>query len=89
MKLLTWFRHALLLALAVPSHAATAPALDSLLQPYAGISVRGVDTSTLTGKVMCGYQVWFNYEGDGAGRGVQHWTKRRGPLGPGNAKIDL
>ena len=48
-----------------------------------------VDTSTLTGKVMCGYQGWFNCEGDGADRGWVHWTKRRGPLGPGNAKIDL
>ncbi len=48
-----------------------------------------VDTSTLTGKVMAGYQGWFNVEGDGAERGWVHWTKRRGPLGPGNAKIDL
>ena len=48
-----------------------------------------VDTSTLNGKVMCGYQGWFNAEGDGAERGWVHWTKRRGPLGPGNAKIDL
>src|SRR5688572_20653899 len=48
-----------------------------------------VDTTTLNGKVMCGYQGWFNVEGDGAERGWVHWTKRRGPLGPGNAKIDL
>src|SRR5215210_615852 len=52
-------------------------------------SERAVDTSTLTGKVMCGYQGWFACEGDGAERGWVHWTKRRGPLGPGNAKIDL
>ena len=57
--------------------------------PYTGPSVKGVDTSTLTGKVMCGYQGWFNVEGDGAERGSVHWTKRRGPLAPGNAKIDL
>ena len=48
-----------------------------------------VDTTTLAGKVMCGYQGWFNCEGDGAERGWVHWTKRRGPLGPGNAKVDL
>ncbi len=48
-----------------------------------------VDTSTLTGKVMCGYQGWFNCEGDGAERSWVHWTKGRGALGPSNAKIDL
>lgn len=36
---------------------------------------RAVDTSTLAGKVMCGYQGWFNAEGDGASRGYNHWTR--------------
>jgi hypothetical protein len=48
-----------------------------------------VDVSTLTGKVMCGYQGWFNVEGDGAERGFVHWTKKRGAMEPGNAKVDL
>jgi hypothetical protein len=52
-------------------------------------SFAAADASTLTGKVMCGYQGWFNCEGDGAERGWVHWTKGRGPLAPGNAKIDL
>ena len=47
------------------------------------------DTSTLAGKMMCGYQGWFACEGDGAERGWAHWTKGRGPLSPANAKIDL
>jgi hypothetical protein len=59
------------------------------LHTYTGPSVHGVDTSTLTGKVMCGYQGWFNTEGDGAERGWVHWTRRGGKLAPGNAKIDL
>lgn len=59
------------------------------LRPYSGPSVKGVDAGTLSNKVMCGYQGWFNTEGDGAERGWVHWTKRRGSLGPGNAKIDL
>ncbi len=28
---------------------------------------------TLTGKIMCGYQGWFNTPGDGANRGWVHW----------------
>jgi hypothetical protein len=59
-----------------------------LRQP-ARAAVAVVDRGTLTGKVMCGYQGWFNCEGDGAERGWFHWTKDRGPLEPGNAKIDL
>lgn len=54
-----------------------------------GAAPKSLDTSTLTGKVMCGYQGWFNCEGDGAERGWVHWTKRGGGLKPGNAKIDL
>src|SRR6516225_2159518 len=63
--------------------------LADTLHPFKGESVHRVDTSTLTGKVMCGYQGWFNAEGDGAERGWTHWTRGRGPLGPNNAKIDL
>ncbi len=62
---------------------------EETLHPYVGPSIIGVDTSTLTGKVMTGYQGWFNAEGDGADRGWVHWTKARGPLAPGNAKFDL
>lgn len=63
--------------------------LDKTLVPYSGPSEKGVDTSTLTGKVMCGYQGWFNCESDGAGRGWVHWVKGKGPLAPGNVKVDL
>ncbi|HZJ16280.1 MAG TPA: glycoside hydrolase family 71/99-like protein [Chthoniobacteraceae bacterium] len=63
--------------------------LAATLQPYAGPVTKGVDASTLEGKVMCGYQGWFNAEGDGAERGWVHWTKKRGALADGNAKIDL
>jgi hypothetical protein len=42
------------------------------LKPYRGTSVTGVDVSTLTGKMMAGYQGWFNCEGDGADLG---WTR--------------
>lgn len=64
--------------------------LAETLQPYTGPSERGVDTSTLDGKVMCGYQGWFACEGDGSDFGWFHWSKSRNrPLAPGNAKVDM
>jgi len=59
------------------------------LHPFTGTSVPAVDTGSLTGKVMCGYQGWFNAEGDGADRGFHHWTKHAGNPAPGNVKVDL
>jgi hypothetical protein len=82
------FAFTALVAAAAPPSSREA-VLNETLQPYDGPGERGVDTSTLTGKVMCGYQGWFNCEGDGADRGWVHWTKKRGPLAPGNAKFDL
>ena len=61
---------------------------ENVLKPYDGPSVSGVDPSTLTGKVMTGYQGWFNCPGDGAGLGWTHWGGRRG-FGPGNVTVDL
>jgi len=61
-----------------------------ILAPYHGPVTKGVDTKTLTGKVMCGYQGWFGTPGDGSSRiDWQHWTKHHGSLADGNAKVDL
>jgi len=58
--------------------------------PYNGPVVKGVDAQTLFGKVMCGYQGWFGVPGDGStDQDWRHWTKHRGPLEDGNAKVDL
>lgn len=68
------------------------PAFDreDVLSSYKGPSEKGADPSTLTGKVMTGYQGWFNCEGDGAGLSWTHWAKRwKAPFGPGNAGVDL
>lgn len=61
-----------------------------VLTPYHGPVVKGVDTTTLTGKVMCGYQGWFGTPGDGrAENNWRHWTKNPGSFADGNAKVDL
>jgi hypothetical protein len=44
--------------------------------------------STLTGKVVCGYQGWFAAEGDGSGRGWRHY-RARNRFQPGSCAIDL
>ncbi|MFC1653214.1 glycoside hydrolase family 71/99-like protein [Planctomycetota bacterium] len=63
---------------------------EDVLKPYDGPSVRGVDPSTLKGKVMTGYQGWFNCDGDGADLQWTHWSKKRNePVAPGNVSVDL
>ncbi len=54
-----------------------------------GPSVTRVSPATLTGKVMVGYQGWFNAEGDGAKRGYNHWARGAAKPAPGNVRIDL
>jgi len=64
--------------------------LNTNLLTYRGPVVKGVDTTTLNRKVMCGYQGWFGAPGDGSlNPGWRHWTKRPGVLTDGNAKVDL
>ena len=47
---------------------------------------KGVDRTTLTGKVMCGYQGWFTPRAT-ARKGWAHY--QRGQFEPGSCKIDL
>ena len=49
---------------------------------------RAFDRTTLTGKVVAGYQGWFNTPGDGAGLGWKHYA-RRGEFRPGRCTIDF
>jgi hypothetical protein len=68
-----------------------APTRDDViaaLRPYDGPSAAGVDRSTLTAKLLCGYQGWFTAPGDGSGRGWRHYSGR-GPFRPGSCGIDL
>jgi hypothetical protein len=46
-----------------------------------------VPNQTMTGKVMTGYQGWFNAPGDGAERGWRHWGGN--PPQPGDVTVDM
>ena len=62
---------------------------QSLDEPSADLAPH-VDRSTLIGKVMVGYQGWFNCEGDGAGLGWIHWSRKRRQIpAPHNVTVDL
>ena len=58
------------------------------MRPYAGPAADGADASTLSGKVMAGYQGWFTADGDSSGLGWHHY-QRRGEFRPGRCSIDL
>ncbi len=81
-----------LLGLAVPGRAEDSEPkradVIAAMRPYDGPSAKGVDRSTLTGKVMCGYQGWFTAPGDGSGRGWRHYPAG-GQFQPGSCGIDL
>lgn len=49
----------------------------------------GVNSATLTSKVMCGYQGWFNTSTDGANKGWKHWGQDGGTFEPGSCVIDF
>lgn len=52
-------------------------------------NAKKVDTSTLHGKLMSGYQGWFRAAGDGSGRGFGHYNGKEGKFEPGVCSIDL
>jgi len=62
--------------------------IEETMHPFQGSSVKGVDCSMLTGKVVCGYQGWHAAEGDDCGRGWYHWQGRHG-FKPGSTNVDL
>jgi hypothetical protein len=43
------------------------------LVPYSGPSRSDIDATTLDGKVLCGYQGWFNTPCDSEPFGFGHW----------------
>ena len=60
-----------------------------LAGPFA--SAQSIDPSTLTDKVVCGYQGWFLAPGDGnpSSVGWRHWSRDTDNIGPGFYTIDM
>ena len=44
--------------------------------------------NSIIGKILCGYQGWFNAEGDGADLGWKHYMNK-GKFEPGMCSIDF
>ena len=66
----------------------TAEEVVAEMRPYQGPKGNVVDRSTLTGKVMAGYQGWFATPYDGSGQGWTHYAMSH-DFRPGHCKIDL
>ncbi len=88
LSVLAGFGVALLLAGVADTKPSSRTQAIAQMKPYTGNRIRGVDTSTLLGKVMCGYQGWFAAPGDGSGRSWVHYSAR-GQFKPGQCSIDL
>jgi hypothetical protein len=59
------------------------------LHPYTGPTRADVDASALDGKVLCGYQGWFNTPGDGTDFGFGHWGQALDRPGGGRFQVDM
>ncbi|MFO0903033.1 MAG: glycoside hydrolase family 71/99-like protein [Pirellulales bacterium] len=62
--------------------------VHSQLVPYEGLSSWEKPASSLSGRVVCGYQGWFTTAVDGAEKGWAHY-QRNGRFEPGCCSIDL
>src|SRR6266446_2006405 len=83
---------AFLMLLAAGGLAAGTPgaeANDPWLQPYSGPTRTDVDRTTLDGKVLCGYQGWFNTPGDGTNFGFTHWGQGLNRANGGRFTVDM
>ena len=88
---------ALLLVVSLLAPATVARAAESAsrssdepwLGAYQGPTRAGIDATTLDGKVLCGYQGWFNAPGDGTRFGFSHWGQGLDRTNGGRFVVDM
>jgi len=73
----------------IPASPVLAQQDEPWLKPYTGPSRSDIDAATLDGKVLCGYQGWFNTPGDGSGCGFTHWGQGLENPGGGRFTVDM
>ena len=59
---------------AAPEHELEAVRAETM-RPYAGPATEAQPHEGLKGKILCGYQGWFNTPDDGASLGWKHWFR--------------
>jgi hypothetical protein len=69
--------------------AAQPPNDEPWISPYTGPTRSDIDATTLDGKVLCGYQGWFNTPGDGTPFGFTHWGQGLDRPGRGRFTVDM
>jgi hypothetical protein len=95
MRFIPWHQASLLvltLLTANGAHGGQLPAgemNEPWLQPYSGPTRADVDATTLDGKVLCGYQGWFNTPADGTNFGFTHWGQGLGRPDGGRFTVDM
>jgi hypothetical protein len=79
----------LLAAVVLAAGTPGAEANDPWLRPYTGPTRTDVDATALDGKVLCGYQGWFNTPGDGTSFGFTHWGQGLNRPEGGRFTVDM
>jgi hypothetical protein len=56
---------------------------------FAADATTPVATTTMHGKVMCGYQGWFRCPGDASSFGWGHWSRETGRIAPKTLTFEM
>lgn len=77
----------------IPAGAQNAPAQSpqtpEWMKPYTGPRRHDIDSGSLVGKVICGYQGWFRAPGDPVGAGWIHWSRDRSRIAPETLTFEM